>query len=299
MSIFFALLCGLCYGSNNLWTNLVPPELAGKLVFYRSFLVFLINCVLTFVLWKFFPDVFPVNFDWVAIFQNFFLASFLFVGLIYLFKGLEAGPVSIVGSITGSTGIISAFLASFLYGENLTLLKIAGILFGIFCLFLISVDFKNINNLFHQKNGIGYGIITFFVFGIGFAFTRPLIIALGPILFSAIVELTNSFWAIIYLYFTKQNIFEFNHKSNFKAPLVVYQKYYIYLFISAGLIVIAGLAQNLALTFGSISIVEPTIRTTITFFSVLLSIIFLKEKLRSLEVVGLVGLVVSLVIIGM
>jgi drug/metabolite transporter (DMT)-like permease len=298
MSIFFALLCGLSYGINNIWTNRVPSELSGKLVFYRSFLVFLINCVLTFVLWKVSPNVFPVNFDLVAIVQNFFLASFLFVGLVYLFKGLEAGPVSIVGSLIGSTGIISAFLASFLYGENLSPFKIFGILLGIFCLFLISVDFRNINNLFKQKNGIIYGIITFFIFGIGFAFTRPLIITLGPILFSTIVELTNSFWAIIYLYFTNQNIFKSNEKINLNTPVNVYQKNFGYLLISAGLIVVAGLSQNFALIFGEVSLVEPIIRSTITFFSVVLSVIFLKERLKFLEVLGLIGLIVSLVMIG-
>lgn len=298
MSIFFALLCGLSYGINNIWTNRVPSELSGKLVFYRSFLVFLINCVLTFVLWKILPNVFPVNFDLVAIVQNFFLASFLFVGLVYLFKGLEAGPVSIVGSLIGSTGIISAFLASFLYGENLSPFKIFGILLGILCLFLISVDFRNINNLFGQKNGIIYGIITFLIFGIGFTFTKPLIITLGPVLFSTTVELTNTFWAMIYLYFKKQNVFESNKQINFKTPFLIYQKNLSYLLISAGLIVVAGLSQSFALTFGSVSIVEPIIRSTITFFSVVLSVICLKEKLKSLEILGLIGLIVSLVLIG-
>jgi drug/metabolite transporter (DMT)-like permease len=298
MSIFFALLCGLSYGINNIWTNRVPSQLSGKLVFYRSFLVFLINCVLTFVLWKVLPNAFPVNFDLIAIVQNFFLASFLFVGLVYLFKGLETGPVSIVGSLIGSTGIISAFLASFLYGENLSPFKIFGILLGIFCLFLISVDFGNINNLFKQKNGIGYGIITFFIFGTGFAFTRPLIITLGPILFSTIVELTNSFWALIYLYFTNQNIFKVNNKINLTAPVGVYQKNFSYLLISAVLIVVAGISQSFALIFGEVSLVEPIIRTTITFFSVALSVLFLKEKLKFLEILGLIGLVFSLVMIG-
>jgi drug/metabolite transporter (DMT)-like permease len=299
MSIFFALLCGLCYGSNNLWTNLVPPELAGKLTFYRSFLVFLINSILCYVLWLFNPIIFKVNFDLTAILQNIILASFLFVGFAFMFKGLEKGPVSIVGSLIGSTGIISAFLASFLYGENLTGIKTFGILFGVFCLFLISVDFKNIKNLFHQNNGIGYGITTFLIFGIGFAFIRPLIITLGPILFSVIVELTNSFWAVIYLYFTNKNIFRFNDKVGFQVPFLVYFRNFKYIILSALLVVVAGLSQNFALIFGEVSLVEPIIRSTVTFFSVVLSVIFLKEKLKSLEVVGLIGLVVSLVLIGM
>jgi drug/metabolite transporter (DMT)-like permease len=299
MPIFFALMCGLSYGINNIWTNRVPSELSGRLVFYRSFLVFLINCVLTFVLWKLLPDVFPVHFEWVAVIQNFFLASFLFVGLIFLFKGLEVGPVSIVGSLIGSSGIISAFLASLIYGEILTGTKVFGIIFGVFCLFLISVDFKNIKSLLSQKNGIIYGIITFFIFGIGFTLTRPLIIALGPILFSVIVELTNSFWAVIYLYFTNKNIFESDKKINFKAPLFVYRKNFSYLLISAGLVSIAGISQNFALTSGSVSIIEPIIRSTITLSSVVLSVILLKEKLKLLEVIGLVGLVASLIMIGL
>ena len=299
MSIFFALLCGFSYGLNNIWTNKEPKEMAGKLVFYRSFLVFLINVVLTFVLWKFFPTIFPVNFDLVSIIQNILLASFLFIGLVSLFKGLEAGPVGIVGSIIGSTGIISALLASFVYGESLTPVRILGIVLGIFCLFLVSVDFNNIKSLFSKTNGIKYGLVTFFVFGIGFTFNRPLIITLGPVFFSAIVEITNSVLAIIYLYFTNKNIFEHNGKIELKAPAIIYKKYFKYLLISASLIVVAGISQNFALTFGGVSIIEPIIRSTVAFSTIIMSIIFLKEKLRLLEIVGLIGLVVSLIMIGL
>ncbi len=231
MSIFFAILCGLSYGLNNIWTNKIPSELSGKLVFYRSFLVFLINVVLSVVLWKFFPSIFPVDFDFIFILQTVGLASFLFIGLVYLFKGLEAGPVGIVGSITGSTGIVSAFLASFVYGENLSLVRILGIILGIFCLFLVSVDFKNIKSFFAKFSGIKYGLITFFVFGIGFTFTKPLITTLGPVFFSVIVEMTNSVLAIIYLYFRNQNIFELNGKTELKAPILIYKKYFKYLLI--------------------------------------------------------------------
>lgn len=299
MSVFFAIVCGLSYGLNNIWTNRVPSELSGKLVFYRSFLVFLINAILTFVLWKFLPTIFPINFDLVAIAQNILLASFLFIGLVFLFKGLEAGPVSIVGSLTGSTGIISAFLASFVYGESLSSVRILGIILGILCLFLVSVDFKNIKSIFAKTSGIKYGLITFFIFGVGFTFTKPLITTLGPVFFSAIVEMTNSVLAIVYLYFTNQNIFEHNGKTKLKVPILMYQKHFRYLLISAGLIVVAGLSQSFALTFGGVSIIEPIIRSTLAFFTIIMSVMFLKEKLRWLEIVGLIGLVASLIMIGL
>ncbi len=299
MSIFFALLCGLSYAINNIWTNQVPAELSGKLVFYRSFLVFLINLVLTFLLWKLIPDVFPVNFDTVAILQNIGLASFLFIGLIFLFKALEKGPVSIVGSITGSTGIVSALLASFIYSESLGFVRIGGILLGVLCLFLISLDFKNLKSIFNQKNGVGHGLICFVFFGIGFTFTKPLIIALGPIFFSVIVELTNSVLALLYLYFSKQNVFERSGKINFEAPFSVYKKHLRYLIISSMLIVIAGLSQSFALTFGSISVIEPIIRTSLAFSTIGLSLFFLKEKLSNIEIVSLIGLVASLILIGL
>lgn len=299
MSIVFALVCGLCYGANNIWTNRLPLELTGKLVFYRSFLTFLLNLLLTFLLWKIYPTIFPVSYDLVAILQNIFLAGFLFIGLIYLFKGLEKGPVSIVGTIIGSTGILSALLAVVVYNEALSSFKLASIILGIVSLGVVSVDFGNVSKVFASPNGIKYAIVTFFVFGIGFTLTKPLIIALGPLLFSTIVELTNCVLALIYLHFTKNSIFHNLTRFELLNPIFVIFRNFNYLIISAGLIVLAGVSQNFALTSGSVSTIEPIIRLTLALSSIVMSFLILKEKVNRQQILGLCGLVSSLVMIGL
>ena len=62
---------------------------------------------------------------------------------------------------------------------------------------------------------------------------------------------------------------------------------------------VAGLSQSFALTFGGVSVIEPIIRSTLAFSTVIMSVLFLKEKLRLLEIVGLIGLVASLIMIGL
>jgi drug/metabolite transporter (DMT)-like permease len=216
------------------------------------------------------------------------VATFQVIAYLAFYKGLEKAQVSLVGPIGAAWGLVVAVLGIVFLKETLNtvqLIAIGVILMGII---LLSV---NINDFVKSKKinllaGVNEGIVAMFGWGISLFLlifpTKDLGWFLPTIIFRFFVLV------ILVGYMKYLAVQMVPDKKKFPSKLL----------LAIGVFDIGGFfAYSLGVTGTQASIVAP-ISSAFALVSVLLACLFLKEKIDTSKIVGIIAIVGGLVLIS-
>jgi uncharacterized membrane protein len=101
------------------------------------------------------------------------------LGLLMLFRGLDAGPVSIVSPISSAYPVVSTLIVLSVFGGSLRVLEMVGILITVVGLSMASglLDIKKSDKKFTV--GVVYGIISFLLLGLAYAMLGESVVQIG------------------------------------------------------------------------------------------------------------------------
>jgi len=220
-----------------------------------------------------------VNVAWI-------LGAGLIVALGYLsfVMGMTKGSVTLTGVIGGSFPAVTTLTALLFFGERVSLLQacaISAVLIGV-ALSALEGDARNLIRDI-KSSALVYAFGAFFLWGIYFALVRIPVEQVGwflPQYGSIVVGFP------LYFYLAR--------RSGEKAVLSTWPKLPALILLIAVLQVCGSALYNVAISTGDTSIVAPIAGSSPAIFVVLAFFIF-REKLKWLQVAGIVTTVVGIV----
>ena len=209
------------------------------------------------------------------------------VSYIMFYRGMKIGNLSIVSPIASSWVLILVIFSLFFFGEQLTYLQIVSIVIIISGIILSSFKFSEL------KRGLGKGMVRgipealFAMFGWGFTFffLKFVVDVFGEILSVLLVR----FVAIGIL-----SVYGFGKKVKFQNP----GRMVLLFLVFAGLLdAMAFMTFNIGITTDYLSIISP-IAACFPAVTIILAMVFFKEKLVLNQWIGIVMILIGLVLMA-
>jgi len=214
-------------------------------------------------------------------------SSFLFTLAYYFFmRGFEIGSLSVVSPIGGAYSAVTVFLALVFLGESLSAMKLIAIVLMISGILFTSTDIAKIKNIRSQK-GIKEALLAMIGFGV------------SMFILGFVSKQMDSLTLFVYVTFTQAPFFIMlsllkggtlsRRDLNFKLslilviqPIIVNFGWFFYIY---------GISQDL------VSVVTP-ISSLLPGVTVILALIFYKEKLVNNQKLGILGILAGVYLIS-
>ena len=268
-AVFYGLICMFTWGIINFSVGRISPKLGN---FKTSFLI-QVFAVLPMLFLSFFYTV------------SFNLSHFLLISILGLLttgaylsltKGYSVGSVSIVTTIMSTWAIVPTILSFIFLNEEITIIKLLGIITCFFGILILSADFKSIRKAsqFKLMSGAKWGLVA----ALGLGLQTFLIAVFSRHMDWFTITLNWRIWTgLIFL------ILAAILKKNF-TELVSKVPFFIWI------VVILDVFVNIVLNIG-LSRTDPSVVTMVASASplvtIVLSVIFLKERLTWLKYLGI------------
>ena len=216
------------------------------------------------------------------------VAFFMLVAYLNFYQALAKAQVSLVSPLGGCWGIVTAILSIIFYGEVLKLTQIWAIIMIISGILLISADWKKILTAKKAKffNGAKEGLIAMLGWGIALFLVVPASKSLGWFLPAYGYRALSLFMLFIFLLF---------NKTKMKFPLE--KKISIPLILVGVLDMLGHFSYNFGVSGAYAAIVAP-VSSAFPLVTVLMAIIFLKEKLLVIQTLGIIAIIGGLILIS-
>ncbi len=282
MAIIFALIALIGWGVGDLFGTLSSRKIGSA---YNVFWMLVISLMITSF---YIPFAGPIASFPIFIF-SILLNLFDMYGTMAFFRALEIGNASLVGAITGSFGFISAILSIIFFGESLNFIQAIGIVAALIGVILSSIKFTDLNGkklgiMIHEKYII-YSLIALVVWGIYYTFLRIPVKNIGW--FWSAYSWNYFFLILIALGKIKKDVFDVLREKKAMITLFLFT-----LFINAGVF-----AYNLGINIGFTSVVAPIAASSSVLF-VVLTRIFLREKLTGQQKIGIISSLLGILLLA-
>jgi bacterial/archaeal transporter family protein len=292
ISIITGLVTMFCWGVGAFLQSIVTRKIGTlKAQFIISFLAF-IPLLLVYI---FFRDLLVVSFENLGLI---FLAGLTLVfGLYNMIKGIEIGDISIVMPLSGSNSLVTVLLAFFVLNEVLSLPKIISIVLIFVGIIFTSINFKKIKSI-RKKKGVKEGIFALVFQGISFFIVSVILSDISrygiysePMHYISLYFYSTLINSILFLLFAviKKQIPTKNDLKSIK--IVGIQTINMVLFN------VAWIVLNYGISIGKVSIIMPITSLNIAV-TIILAVIFYKEKLITSQKLGILIVLVGLVLIS-
>jgi drug/metabolite transporter (DMT)-like permease len=279
--IIFGLLAMAGWGISDFFLKKISDKIGYiRALFWMSF-VMTIPTVVYFLLNV---GTFPVigNYLWILV-----LTAFLdFCGYLFFCKALGKGPVSIIGTVSSTSIIITVILSLFFLREAITQIQGIGIVITILGILFTSFRYGDIKKMNLRKPipGIPEDLVSVVVWGVNLVIIGFLVQNLGwflPIMFA---RCGIFFFAAGYSVVKKVDL---KFKQNIKSIIVL-----------SGLASVLGFfAWSIGVNAENISLVS-TISSCFPLVTIILARIFYKEKTELVQKLGMIGIISGIVIIS-
>lgn len=278
MAISYALLAAVFASLTSILAKIGLKNNNANLVTALRCIVVII-CALILI---FFRDVAGEIFTIESRVYLFLILSGLFTGASWLlyFNALKVGQVSQVAPIDSSSIVITILFSWFLLGEQVTTLKVLGVVLVFLGLFFI-VWQKTANNKINSKALI-YALLGSLAAAMSSITGKIGIVGVDSILGTAIrvfIVLIFS-WLIVYF------------KKDYKDIKYITKKDSLFIVLSGLSTGLSWFAFYRALQLGDLNKVVAIDKMSIVF-TMLFSVFILKEKLRALQIMGIIFLVIG------
>lgn len=216
------------------------------------------------------------------------------IALVKLYEAMKIGEVSIVIPISASYPIISVLLLIFLLGNKLKLLTFGAIVIMTLGIALASTDVRKLRHI-HTVKGVKEAVIALLFFGIYFFVLELLSTdvtfflnfkALGPYTFFFYTSFFNGLAMVLYGFFNKGKI------DMKKAKTVI-----PYMIVAEIIYLIAWIGLTYGFSYGDSAIVTA-ISSLFPAITIVLALIFYKEKLVANQYFGILMILAGLFIVS-
>lgn len=275
--VFWGVAIFLAAIANRKFENVV-------VLFWMQFFGFLLGVV------YFFYSLRSLNINLISLYIPHLIVIALLQLFAYLsfYKGLKKGQVSLVSSVGASWGLLAAILGVIFLKESLKINQIIAIIFLIVGIILASTNVKEIINDRKVKLLIGVkeGLMAMVGWGISLFLLASLTKVIGWFLPSLIFRFLLLLFLTIYIMISKKDF----------VPKKVRFPLWLLLFI--------GIFDMLAFftfsigTSGSYASIVAPIGSAYALVTIVLAQIFLKEKIKFNQAIGICGIIIGLVLIS-
>ncbi len=282
IGIITGLVCMASWGGADFFGAFASRKVGH---FITLFWAYVVAFFVTLVYLLFSPQSFNLSPEMIGILA--LVGLLQAVALMFFYKGLEVGLVSVVSPIASSYSLIVVLLGIILLKEQLTTLQGLAILLIILGVPLVSVNLnellRNRANLFQK--GIKEAFISFFTWGFSYFLLTPVVREAGwfwP-------TLVDIFFIVLFLLIW--GLLARNKFLNFQRPSL------LAIFSDGFLTSVGYLAYSIGLLYSLVSIVTP-VSTIFPVVTIILARIFFKEKLFWNQVLGIAGVIGGLVLLS-
>lgn len=212
------------------------------------------------------------------------LASILYsAGYLFFFKGFEIGNVSIIAATMNLWAVFTMLFAFLFMGQRLSSIQTLGVVMILLGATLASLNWNEIRNQnFQLSAGVKETIFGAFFFGVFWNVSEIISEQVGWATLTLLVKFGIILFLLIFSFMTKQEI-----------GLTDIPKKTTYIILLMGVIEAVAVALvNYGLTIGDAILITP-IASALSIVTILLAIVFLKEKIAKIQRVG-----VSMAILG-
>ncbi|MEI7468271.1 MAG: EamA family transporter [Chloroflexota bacterium] len=207
------------------------------------------------------------------------------VGYLFFFKGFEKGNVPIIAATMNLWTVFTMFFAFVLMGQRLTATQSIGVLLIIAGTTLASIDWGRIR---HQKPqlslGIKEAILGAFFFGIFWNISEIISEDIGWLSTTLLVKLGIVIFLLIFAFAKRQTLGRLNSSAKAKAVILL-----------MGAIEVGAVSLvNYGLTIGDAILITP-IASALSIVTIMLAIVFLKDRVSKPQGLGIVMAIVGIV----
>ena len=207
------------------------------------------------------------------------------VGYLFFFKGFEKGNVPIIAATMNLWTVFTMFFAFVLMGQRLTATKSIGVLLIIAGTTLASIDWGRIR---HQKPQLSLGvkeaILGAFFFGIFWNISEIISEDIGWLSTTLLVKLGIVIFLLIFAFAKRQTLGRLNSSAKAKSVILL-----------MGAIEVGAVSLvNYGLTIGDAILITP-IASALSIVTIMLAIVFLKDRVSKPQGLGIVMAIVGIV----
>lgn len=269
------------WGVSDFFANLSSDQIGHLKAFFWSQLAGIIFTILLI-------PFFGINTSVSIILGIIIFISSIFYAVAYLlfYKAFEIGNVSVVSATINLNVIIAMLIATIFSGQSLTQFQLFSVFLIILGVFLVSVNFNDIkNNEFKLLSGVKEALIASVFFGIFWNLSEYISEKIGWLPTSLYVKFGAIITLLIFSFFTKKNLKI--EKATKKILLIT---------VLVGILEAAAVASmNYGLEFGDLILVSP-IASALSIVTILMAVIFLKEKITRIQVFGILITIIGIIL---
>ena len=218
-----------------------------------------------------------VNVSILAIILSIIAAIIYSAGYLFFFKGFEIGNVSIVAAAMNLWAVFTMVFAFIFMGQRLSTIQTIGVLMIISGATLASLNWSDIRQQgFKLSSGVKEAILGAFFFGIFWNISEIISEEIGWLLTTLFVKLGIILFLLLFSFLVKReiNLAEATMRTKYMVAIMGIAE--------AGAVALV----NYGLTIGDAILITP-IASALSIVTIMLAIIFLKEKVTKLQGVGI------------
>lgn len=207
-------------------------------------------------------------------------------GYLFFFKGFEKGNVSIVAATMNLWAVFTMIVAFFFMGQRLSALQTWGVALIIFGATLASLNWSDIRTRgFQLSLGVKEAALGAFFFGIYWNVSEIISEEIGWLLTTLFIKLGIVIFLLAFSFLVKQpiNLSNADAKTKFTVGIM-------------GVVEVGAVALvNFGLTIGDAILITP-IASALSVVTIMLAIIFLKEKVSKIQGLGVAGAITGIIL---
>ncbi len=216
-------------------------------------------------------------------------ALFYSVGYLFFMKGFEIGNISIVAAIMNLWAVFTMLIAFIFMGQRLSALQSMGVLMIVCGATLASLNWNDIKNRsFQLSSGVKETVLGAFFFGVFWNISEVISEKVGWLLTTVFVKIEIILFLLLISFFMKREIYLTKASAKTKLMLVLMG------IIEAGAVAIV----NFGLTIGDAILITP-IASALSVVTIVMAIVFLKDKVTKLQGLGIITAVSGIIVTGL
>lgn len=219
-----------------------------------------------------------------------FCALFYIGGYLFFYKALEVGTVSVVSPLISIYPLFTILVSLLLFNQRLVGLQIPAVIIIMFGAILISIDLDELKKQkFNLKLGVKETLVAVVLFGLFYYPITEYLVDHGRNWFSLnlVIRLFSISFLALFMFIRKEKINVFRKNKDL-----------FFLIILIGLLDVFGyMSNNYGFSIGDAVIVTP-IASCVSLVTVGLSIVFLKEKPKLLQILSILLIVSGIILIS-
>ncbi len=214
---------------------------------------------------------------------------FYSAGYLFFMKGFEVGNISIVAAIMNLWAVFTMLIAFIFMGQRLSALQSVGAFLILSGAIIASLNWREMKNKdFKISAGVKETIMGAFFFGSFWNISEFISERIGWLQATLFIKAGIILLLLLFSLLVKQNIYRTKATARTKLMIVLMG------ILEAGAITIV----NFGLTIGDAILITP-IASALSLVTIGMAVIFLKDKVHKLQVVGIITAVFGIIVTGL